>query len=130
MNIRCQIQVKNMKYNTQAAEIGFCWLQLKCIAYPSADDWWPVKSKSVDINKTACQAHLGKESVDKDSLELAKAVDSEDTLDVIGGVPRGIKDDDPVGCHQVDAKRSGTRWNEEQTTSGESIWEGNKQESQ
>ncbi|KAG7244912.1 hypothetical protein INR49_024309 [Caranx melampygus] len=70
-------------------------------------------SASMDINNTAIQAHLGKEPVDVDSLELAKAVHSEDTLDVVGGVPRCIEDNDPIGCHQVDAKRA---------SSGEEQW--------
>lgn len=65
-------------------------------------------SASIDINNPATQAHLGKEPVDVDSLELAKAVHSEDTLDVVGGVPGRIEDDHPIGCHQVDAKRAGS----------------------
>lgn len=49
---------------------------------------------------------------------LSKPVDPEDTLDIIGRVPRGIKDDDPVGSNQVDPQRASPRGNEEQTTSG------------
>lgn len=60
-------------------------------------------------NQRTCQAHLSKEPVDIDGLNLPKAVHSEDTLDVVGGVPGGIEDDDPVGCHQVDAKGAGSR---------------------
>lgn len=64
--------------------------------------------------------HLGEEPVHKYSLVLSEAVDPKDTLDIIGGVPRGVKDDDPVGSHQVDPQRASPCWNEEQTTSGES----------
>lgn len=72
-------------------------------------------STSTEMTKAA---HLGQEPVHIDSLKLAKAVDPEDTLDVVGGVPGGVEDDDPVGCHQVDAKRASSCGNEEQTTSG------------
>lgn len=48
--------------------------------------------------------HLGKEPVDVDSLKLPKAVNPEDTLDVVGWIPGGVEDDDPICCHQVDAK--------------------------
>ena len=34
---------------------------------------------------------------------LAKAVDPEDGLDVVAGVPVGVEDDDSVGCDQVDS---------------------------
>lgn len=64
---------------------------------------------------TSQWAHLGEEPVHKDRLGLAKAVDPEDTLNVIGRVPGGVKDDDPVGRHQVDAQRAGAGGNEEQT---------------
>lgn len=60
-----------------------------------------------------CWTHLGQEPVHIDRLKLAKTVNPEDTLDVIGGVPGGVEDDDSVGCHQVDAKGAGSRWNEE-----------------
>lgn len=73
---------------------------------------------SVEIHKTKCDAHLRQESVDIDCLILAKAVYPEDTLDVIGGVPGGVKDNDPVGCHQVDAKGPSSGGDEEQATSG------------
>lgn len=49
---------------------------------------------------------------------LSEPVHPEDTLDIIGGVPRGVKDDDPVGSNQVDPQRASPCWNEEQTTSG------------
>lgn len=64
------------------------------------------------------RAHLGEEPVHEDRLQLAKAVDPEDTLDVVGRVPGGVEDDDPVGGHQVDAQRAGAGGNEEQTSSG------------
>lgn len=46
-----------------------------------------------------CKTHLGQEPVHIDGLNLTKAIDPEDTLDVIGRIPRGIENDDPVGCH-------------------------------
>lgn len=67
--------------------------------------------------KKSWQTYLGQESVDKDGFNLTKAVDPKDTLDVIGGIPGGVEDDDPVSCHKVDAKGASASWNEEQTTS-------------
>lgn len=64
--------------------------------------------------------HLGEEPVHKDGLVLSEPVDPEDTLNIVGGVPRGVEDDDPVGGHQVDPQRAGPCRNEEQTTSGKS----------
>lgn len=40
---------------------------------------------------------------------LSEPVDPEDTLDIVGGVPRGVKDDDPVGSNQVDPQRASPR---------------------
>lgn len=68
--------------------------------------------------------HLRQKPVDVDSLKLAKAVDPEDTLNVVGGVPGGVEDDDPVGSHQVDAERASSSRNEEQTTSVEACESG------
>lgn len=48
--------------------------------------------------------NLGQETVYEDSLELSKSVHPEDALDVVGRVPGGVKYDDPVSCHQVDAQ--------------------------
>lgn len=45
--------------------------------------------------------YLSQKPVDKHRLVLPKAINPEDALDVIGGVPRGIKDDDSVSSHQV-----------------------------
>lgn len=65
------------------------------------------------------QPHLGEEPVHKHSLVLSKPVDPEDALNIIGGVPRGVKDDHPVSSNQVDPQRAGPGWNEKQTTSGQ-----------
>ena len=62
-------------------------------------------------------SYLGQEAVDEDRLGLAEAVHSEDTLDVVGGVPGRVEDDDPVGGDQVDAQGAGPCGDEEQTTS-------------
>lgn len=59
-----------------------------------------------DQSHSTFYSHLGKEPIHKNSFMLSKAVDPEDTLDIIGGVPRGVKDDDPVGSNQVDPQRA------------------------
>ena len=67
---------------------------------------------ALKLTKISWQAYLGQESVDEDGLNLTKAVDPEDTLDVIRGIPGGVEDDDTVGCHQVDAEGASSSWNE------------------
>ena len=59
--------------------------------------------------------NLGQETVYEDSLELSKSVHPEDALDVVGRVPGGVKYDDPVRPHQVDAQRARPCGDEEQT---------------
>lgn len=71
-----------------------------------ADDWWPITQHIHRYYQSSFYAHLGQEPVHIDGLKLPKAVDPEDTLNVVGGVPGGVEDDDPVGSHQVDAKRA------------------------
>lgn len=51
------------------------------------------------VPKQFSEAHLRQEPVHIDCPDLAKAVDPEDTLDVVGGVPGGVKDDHPVSGH-------------------------------
>ena len=75
-----------------------------------------VKTASVTKQSDCRTAHLSQESVDKNGLDLAKAVNPEDTLDVVGRVPGSIKDNDPVSSHQVDTQRPGSGGDEEQTT--------------
>lgn len=62
-------------------------------------------------------AHLGEEPVDVHRFDLTEAINSEDTLDVVRGVPGGVKDDDPVGSHQIDAEWTSSRRYEKQTAS-------------
>lgn len=66
-------------------------------------------------NSQEKKAHLRKEPVDVDRFDLAKAIHPEDTLDVVRGIPGGIKNDDPVGGHQVDAERTGSGGYKKQT---------------
>lgn len=60
-------------------------------------------------------AHLSQEAVNVHLLELAKAVDSVDALDVVGGIPRGVKHHHPVGTDEVDAQAAGSRRDEKQS---------------
>lgn len=75
--------------------------------------------------KTLCQDYLCQEPVDKDCLQLAKAIHPEYTLDIKWRIPRGIKDNDSVGRYQVDPKGASSCGNEEQTTSG-MVWKAEK----
>lgn len=52
------------------------------------------------------ETYLSQKPVHKHRLVLPKAINPEDALDVIGGVPRGIKDDDSVSSHQVYSQRT------------------------
>ena len=60
---------------------------------------------------------LGKEPVDVHRLCLPEPEHPEDALDIVRGVPRGVKDDDPVGRHQVDPQTAGLGGDQEQTHS-------------
>ena len=51
-------------------------------------------------------AHLGQEPVHVDWLHLSEPVHTEDGLDVVRRVPRGVEDNYTVGRHQVDAQRT------------------------
>lgn len=66
---------------------------------------------SCDVQEAA---YLGQESVHKHVFVLSEAVRSVDALNVVGRIPRGVEDDHPVGRHQVDAQRSGSRGDEKQ----------------
>lgn len=61
------------------------------------------------------ETDLSEESVDKDWFRLSKSVDTENGLDVMCWIPRCIKDDDTVGCSEVDAEATSLRRNQEQT---------------
>lgn len=56
--------------------------------------------------------HLSQEAVNVHRLELAKAVHSVDALDVVGGIPRSVKDHHPAGTDEVDAQGAGSRRDE------------------
>ena len=62
------------------------------------------------------RSHLSQKPVDEHGPDLPEAVDAEDALDVIGRVPGGVEDDDPVGSHQVDAQRACSGRDEEEAT--------------
>ena len=62
-----------------------------------------------DHSHSTFSSHLGEEPIHKNSFVLSETVDPEDALDIIGGVPRGVKDDDPVGSNQVDPQRASPR---------------------
>ena len=61
--------------------------------------------------------YLSQEPVHIDRLGLSKSVHSEDRLHIMGGVPRSIENYDTVGCTQIDSETSGSRWDQEQTSS-------------
>lgn len=48
--------------------------------------------------------HLCKKPVHKDWLGLPEPVGPEHSLQVMGGVPTGIKYDHSVGCYEVDTQ--------------------------
>lgn len=60
--------------------------------------------------------HLGNETVDITRLLLTEPVHSEDGLSVVRGIPGGVKDNYPVGTHQVDAQTSSPGGDQEETT--------------
>lgn len=68
-----------------------------------------------DINEYRW-AYLSQEAVHKHLFELTEAVHPVYALYVIWGIPRGVKDDDPVGSHKVDAEWAGSRWDEKQSS--------------
>lgn len=50
------------------------------------------------------ETYLSQEPVHKHRFVLPKAVNPENTLDVIRWVPRSIKDDDPVSSHEINSE--------------------------
>ena len=61
--------------------------------------------------------NLCKEAVHKDGFGLSEAVAPEHCLQVVGGVPAGVKYDHSVGCYQVDPQRTSSSGDEEETQS-------------
>lgn len=60
--------------------------------------------------------YLSQEAVYKHRFELTEAVHSVYALDVVGRIPRSIKDDNSVSRHEVDAQRSRFCWNEKEAS--------------
>ena len=58
--------------------------------------------------------YLCQEAVHKDWLCLAEAVGSEDSLEVVGGIPARVKDHHSVGGDQIHPQRTSTCRDQEQ----------------
>lgn len=61
------------------------------------------------------RAYLSQEAVHKHLFHLTEAVHPVYALYVIWRIPWGIKDNDPVGRHKVDAERASSCWDEKQS---------------
>ena len=62
--------------------------------------------------------YLCQQTVNKDRFGLAESVRAEYRLQVVGGVPAGIKNDNPVGSDEIDSQRSCLGGDEEQPYPG------------
>ena len=58
---------------------------------------------------------LCQEPIDVHWLCLPETEHPEDALDIVGGIPGGVEDDDAVGSHQVDPESAGLGGDEEET---------------
>ena len=50
--------------------------------------------------------YLSKEAVNEDGFGLSEAIAPEDSLEIVGRVPAGVKYDHPIGCHQINPQRA------------------------
>lgn len=72
------------------------------------------KLRFLDMNEEQ-GAYLSQEAVHEHLFQLTEAVHPVYALYVIWGIPRGIKDDDPVSSNQINAKWTGSRRDEKQS---------------
>ena len=60
---------------------------------------------------------MSDKSVNEDAFSLAKAIDSEERLDIVSRIPGRIKDDDTIGAYKIRSNSTSFCRNEEESNS-------------